>query len=229
MPGYFVICKPWHDWIISLQLGLAAARDIGDRTGEAWMLGLLGYAYRVRCPEEAVICCHQALAVFGELGDRIIQATVLSNLGLAYHELRRSEEALGCCQQALVISRELGDRPNQANCLTAMSVILRGLRRSEEATGYCDQALVIFRELGDRWGQGVAERRSPGQRRPPPIRRGLATTRILSVTNAPSTSAHSQPSSLLSAGYIERPRADGSRNVDAALPPIGALLQVTTG
>ena len=154
--GHFAIRKPWHDMIISHQLGLAAAREIGDRTGEASMLSGLGYAHRVRCPEEAIGYCHQALAIRRETGDRPGQVYVLNSLSLAHHELRRSEEAIGCCQQALAISRELGDRPWQARCLTSMSAILRGLRRSEEAIGYCDQALAIFCELGDRWGQGLA-------------------------------------------------------------------------
>lgn len=154
--SYFVIRKPWHDVITSHQLGLAAAREIGDRSGEAWMLLFLGYAYRVRCPEEAIGYCHQALAIFRELGARLGQAHALYVLGLAYHELRRSEEALGYCQQALAIGRELGDRPSQARALTSMSAILRGVGRSGEAIGYCDQALAIFRELGDRWGQGLA-------------------------------------------------------------------------
>ena len=64
--GHFAIRKPWHDMIISHQLGLAAAREIGDRTGEAWMLSVLGYAHRVRCPEEAIGYCHQALAILRE-------------------------------------------------------------------------------------------------------------------------------------------------------------------
>jgi hypothetical protein len=48
--SHFVIRKPWHDGITSHQLGLAAAREIRDRTGEAWMLAFLGYAHRVRRP-----------------------------------------------------------------------------------------------------------------------------------------------------------------------------------
>ena len=155
--GYFVVRNPWHDVIKSHQLGLAAALgEIDDRTGEVWMLAFLGYVHRVRCPEEAIGYCHQALAILRELGNRSGQAQVLNFLGLAHHELRRSEEALGYCQQALAICREIGDRPNQARCLTSMNAILRGLRRSEEAIGHGDQALAIFRELGDRWGQGLA-------------------------------------------------------------------------
>jgi tetratricopeptide (TPR) repeat protein len=154
--GHFFIRKPWHDAITSHQLGLEAAREIHDRTGEAWMLAFLGYAHRVRCPEEAIRYCHEALAILRERGDRLWQAQVLYGLGLAYHELRRSEEALAYCQQALTIGRELSHRPSQARSLTSMSVILRGVQRSEEAIGCCDQALAIFRELGDRWGQSLA-------------------------------------------------------------------------
>ena len=154
--GHFAFHKPWHDVITSHQLGLAAAREIGDRTGEASMLSGLGYAHRVRCPEQAISYCHQALAIRRELGDRPGQMHVLNSLSLAYHELRRSEEAIGCCDRALAICHELGDHPWQARCLTSMSAILRGLRRSEEAIGYCDQALAVFCGLGDRWGQGLA-------------------------------------------------------------------------
>ena len=71
---HFVIRKPWHDAITSHQVGLAAAREIGDRTGEASMLSGLGYAHRVRRPEEAIGHCHQALAVFRELGEHLGQA-----------------------------------------------------------------------------------------------------------------------------------------------------------
>ena len=154
--GHFAIRKPWHDMITSHQFGLAAAREIGDRAGEASMLSGLGYAHRVRCPEEAIGYCHQALAIRSETGDRPGQVYVLNSLSLAYHELRRSEEAIGCCDRALAICHELGDHPWQARCLTSMSAILRGLRRSEEAIGYCDQALAVFCGLGDRWGQGLA-------------------------------------------------------------------------
>jgi tetratricopeptide (TPR) repeat protein len=154
--GHFAIRKPWHDVLTSHQLGLAAARQIHDRAREASMLSGLGYAHRVRRPEEAVGYCHQALAIRRESGDRPGQVYVLNTLSLAYHELGRSEEAIGSCRQALTICRELGDLPWQARCLTSMSVILRGLRRSEETTGHCDRALAIFREIGDRWGQGLA-------------------------------------------------------------------------
>lgn len=156
MWSHLLIRKPLNDGITSHQLGLAAARENHDRTGEAWMLGALGYAHRVRRPEEAIGYCHQALAIFRELGDRPGQAYMLNSLGLAHHELRRSEEAIGYCDQSLAICRELGDRLGQARYLTTMSAILRGLRRSEEAIGYCRQALAISRELGDQWGQGVA-------------------------------------------------------------------------
>ncbi len=154
--SHFVIRTAWHDTITSHQLGLAAALQIGDRTGEAWMLYFLGYAYRVRHPDEAIGYCHQALAIFRELGDGRMQAYTLSNLGLAHHELGRSEEAIDYCQQALTIGRELGNRLGQEWCLLTMSTVLRGLRRSEEAIGYCDQALAIFSELGNHLGQGLA-------------------------------------------------------------------------
>ena len=154
--SHFVIRTAWDDTITSHRLGLAAALQIGDRTGEARMLYFLGYAYRVRHPDEAISYCHQALAIYRELDDRPMQAYMLSNLGLAHHELGRPEEAIGYCQQALTIQRESGDRLGQEWCLLTMSTVLRGLRRSEEAIDYCQQALDIFSELGNHLGEGLA-------------------------------------------------------------------------
>ena len=133
--GHFVIRKPWHDMITSHQLGLAAAREIGDRTGEASMLSFLGYAHRVRCPEEAIGYCHQALAIRREPGDRPGQVYVLNSLSLAHHELRRSEEAIGCCQQALAIQPRArrppvaSQVPDQHEHNPAGSTAIRGSHR----------------------------------------------------------------------------------------------------
>jgi len=55
LPGYFVIRKRWHDGTTSHQLGLAAAREIGDRTGEARMLSFLGYGLRRIRPSSTAV------------------------------------------------------------------------------------------------------------------------------------------------------------------------------
>jgi tetratricopeptide (TPR) repeat protein len=155
MLSHFIIRKPWHDVIASLQLGLAAARETGDRTGEAWMLGLLGYAYRVRCPEEAIGYCHQALAIFRELGDRWCQGHALNTSARASMDLRRFEETVTTCRQALSVHREIDNRPGEVDALNTLSAAYQGMGRFSEAISYSRQALSIMRETGDLHGEGI--------------------------------------------------------------------------
>ena len=155
--NFFALRKSWNDWISSHQIGLAAARHIGDRYGEAWILSSLGYAHRdLRRPEEAISYCQQALAVLREIGEQLGQAYALIILGLAHGDLRRFEEAISYCHQALAIFREIGDRRGQATCLVSMSAILRGLRRARGGHQLLPPGTCHPPRIGDRWGQGLA-------------------------------------------------------------------------
>ena len=44
--GYFHQRKPWDDWITTHRIGLAAARRLEDRYGQAWILTSVGIAHR---------------------------------------------------------------------------------------------------------------------------------------------------------------------------------------
>ncbi|MCA1671304.1 MAG: tetratricopeptide repeat protein, partial [Actinobacteria bacterium] len=64
---------------------LNAARDTGDRTGEAYALTNLGAVYwRQGHYQRATECLQQALTLFRAIGDRVGEARALGNLGVVY-------------------------------------------------------------------------------------------------------------------------------------------------
>jgi tetratricopeptide (TPR) repeat protein len=136
-------------------LGLAAQRGWDDqvrRLSHSTMHSLRILHYL----DDLLTVLEAALAAARRGGDRAAEGRTLTNLGVAYRELRRLEEAVGCHQQALAIFRETGDRYVEGATLTNLGNAYRELRRFAEGVGCYQQALAIFRETGDRYVEGVA-------------------------------------------------------------------------
>jgi DNA-binding SARP family transcriptional activator/tetratricopeptide (TPR) repeat protein len=153
---FFNLRKHWTDWLATCQIGLAAARHLADREGEAWILGSLGVCcWDLRRFEEAVRHFQQSRAICRERGDRHAEGICMIGLGNAYQGLRRYQEALGYHRQALAICREQGDRWGEGLTLNSLSTVYQDLRRYQDAIDHYQQTLAIYRELGDRWGEGA--------------------------------------------------------------------------
>ncbi len=143
----------WGDWVATHQIGLASARAIADRLGEAWMLNSLGMAYGVQRMEESIGCFEQALAIYRELGDEQGEARAANNVAQAYVDLRRFEDALSAAQRSLAIQRLQGNRYLEGVTLGIQGRASRELGRYEKAIGDLEKALGIFRELGQQYGE----------------------------------------------------------------------------
>jgi tetratricopeptide (TPR) repeat protein len=149
--------RRFDDWLAVTAIGLAAARHLGYRHGEAMALNNLGNALQqMRRLGEAVTACQDAAAIYRETGDRHGEGGALSNLGIALQKLRRFGEAVTACQDAAAIYRETGDRHGEAVALTVLGLALREVRRFDEAVTACRKAATIYRETGDRHGEGGA-------------------------------------------------------------------------
>lgn len=83
-------------------------------------------------------------------GDRIVEATTLNNLGLAYNDLGEKQKAKEYFNQALPLFRALGDRPREATALTNIGLVYNDLGNQQQAIEYYNQALHLRREVGDR-------------------------------------------------------------------------------
>ena len=95
------------------------------------------------------------LASTRSIGDRLAEAWMLNNLGMAYGVQRR-EESLGYFEQAIALSRELGNGPGEAQAVTNIANTYFRLGNFAEARGAALRSLDIERRVGDRFGEGIA-------------------------------------------------------------------------
>ena len=154
--SFFVLRKPWADWIACARIALGGARRTGDRFGEAWVLNGLGLAYAGRQPAQAVDCFQQALRVRYEIADRVGAAAVLNNLGAAHWTLRRFDDGLDCFQQALAIARETGNQYSEVIALNNVGEAFHKLGRVTDAIPRHQEALTLAREMGYQMSEAVA-------------------------------------------------------------------------
>jgi tetratricopeptide (TPR) repeat protein len=161
LPGalltYFTHRKPRLDWLVSHQVGLRAARDEGDRYGEAWMLTSLSLAHReLNQFDEAMDCLQAALPLWRAVDVRWAEGWALFDIGFLHHRRGAGEEALDHLRQALVVRRDAGDRWGEGTTLGLLAEVLHGLGRLDEALDHAEQALVLQRETANRRGEASA-------------------------------------------------------------------------
>ena len=147
---------PWDEAITRHVTAVQAARQLGDRPGQALALTNLG---DLRQPAgdypAAARDLTEALGIYRDLGDRPGQANALTNLGNARRLADDFPGAARDLQEALDISRDLSDRPGQANALTFLAITLLATGDYPDAVRDLQEALGICRDLGDRPGQAL--------------------------------------------------------------------------
>ncbi|MFT7841212.1 tetratricopeptide repeat protein [Saccharothrix sp. BKS2] len=155
--GFFFLRKHWRDWITALTTGLASARAIGDRRGEAWTLHSLREAhFSMHRTGEAPEYGRQALDLFREVGDGWGIREALSNLGYAHRLQGRPDEALAHLDEALALWRRGDSRWGQAWTLHSLGETYLDLGRWDEAEQVLREALDLFGDIGHRQAEGFA-------------------------------------------------------------------------
>ena len=155
--GFLFARGHWDQGAALHRAALAAAREVGDRAGQAGALNELGLLHRVTgdCPAAAA-SCRQALELYRGLGDRLGQAGALDNLGRVQIETGDYPAAAASHQQALALYRDLGHRAGQALALTNLGLVQALTADYPAAAVSLTQALGIFGDLGHRMGQAMA-------------------------------------------------------------------------
>ncbi len=137
--------------------GLRAARESGDRSGEAYALTNLGAVYRLLGQyEPATERLRQALRLHVLTGDRHGEARTLSNLGIVENRLGQNDSATRHLRSALARYRELGNRHGVAATLTNLGGLELRPGHYPRAGTHLSEAARLFRELGDRVGEASA-------------------------------------------------------------------------
>jgi tetratricopeptide (TPR) repeat protein/transcriptional regulator with XRE-family HTH domain len=148
---------PWSEAVTRHVTAVQAARDLGDRLGQANAFVSLGAVRRLMSDYPgAAQALEQALNIYRDLGDRLGHAGALRELGIFRWVTSDYPAAVQALEQALSIYRDLGDRLGQASTLDNLGVVRWLLGDYPAAVQALEQALSIYRDLGDRLGQANA-------------------------------------------------------------------------
>ena len=105
--------------------------------------------------QQAVIEYNRALNIATQLNNRIKQANLLSNIGLAYFDMYNMELALEYYQQAKAIYEISGSAQDKADILHNIAGVYTRLSRYDSALDIYRQVLDVFQQLDDK--DGVAQ------------------------------------------------------------------------
>jgi DNA-binding SARP family transcriptional activator/Tfp pilus assembly protein PilF len=143
----------WQDWIRVQEQALAAAKRLGDRTGEADAHRHLAGAHgRLGRYDAAHVHYRHALDRYAELGDRTGEGNMHLNLGWVLEQQGRMADALHATQRSLAIFRAAGLPAGEAAAGNAVGWHYARLGDYGAAIGYCQRALDLHRALDNRVG-----------------------------------------------------------------------------
>jgi len=157
LAGLLRLDGPWADAITRHTAAIQAARDLGDRLGQAGALNDLGeIRQRIGDYPAAAQALEQALDSYRDLGDRLGQARALSCLGDVRQLTGDYPAAIRDLEQALGIYRDFGDRLGWADALRYLGDVRQLTGDYPAAIRDLEQALGIYHDLGGRLGQANA-------------------------------------------------------------------------
>ena len=157
MAGFLETRGYWDQGLVLYQAALAAARQAGDRAGQARALILLSPMQLVTEDLPAAIASATgALQLYRDLGDRPGQAEAVGQIGFLHFMADDYPAAAAELRQELELYRSLGHRRGQGDALTYLGEV-HGKTGDYQAAAAClRQALELQRETGHRWGQSRA-------------------------------------------------------------------------
>lgn len=151
MAGFFQLRSYRDDYRLACELALAAARQGGDRRGEAWMLvalaELLGDQDRF---DEALTLARRARLLHHEVGDRHGEAYAWFVAAEIHRIKGQLTDATNELRQSWRLYSELDDDQGRAWVLHGLGTVYRLQGRLDEAAASLAQALTASRMGGDR-------------------------------------------------------------------------------
>ncbi|MFC4563698.1 ATP-binding protein [Nocardiopsis mangrovi] len=139
-----------NDWPVMGEIGIMAARRLGDRAAEAALLDNLGYAHtHFHRLTESLESQSAALAIRRESGDRRGEAISHNALGLTQLRQRRLDDAEAHLAQAVAVFGELEESYWLAISQSNLAEVHHGQGKLNEAHEEVRQSLAAHRRLDD--------------------------------------------------------------------------------
>ncbi|MET8759875.1 NB-ARC domain-containing protein [Lentzea sp. NPDC004782] len=147
-------------WDEVFELGLLAARALGDRFGEADMLSLLGWTQdqSAHDRERALVTLHEAVAVAQEIGYEWIPIAARASIGLALSRLGRNEEAIEYTRLAYAMSVGYDYFKQRVWMSLALGTTLLTAGKFQEALELLTEILAETKENRDQTNPEMAHR-----------------------------------------------------------------------
>ena len=109
--------------------------------------------------QKALDLLNQALPIWRELGDRLGEATTLTDMGRVYNNLGQREDALKVLNQALPIMREVKSQGGEADALQNIGTAYSYMGRGDRSAGLLQPVSAdVARSRRPRW-RGVDARK----------------------------------------------------------------------
>jgi tetratricopeptide (TPR) repeat protein/transcriptional regulator with XRE-family HTH domain len=139
----------WGQAADQYRTALAAAREAGDRPGQAGVLDELGLLQQLTGDYPAATASlAEAIELFGDLGDRPGQAYACNHLGLVQAATADYSAAAANHGQALALARDAGDQLAEAVSLTDLGMVQQLTGDYHAAIGSLMQALPLLQSVG---------------------------------------------------------------------------------
>jgi tetratricopeptide (TPR) repeat protein len=151
----FIHQNAFESWFATARIGLAAARALHHRRGEAEALESLGKAhFQLRQLAESGEHHRAALAIRRETHDEYGTAVSINALGLLGLRHRRLTDSLSHFRESLAIFERLGNERMRALLLSNLGETYYELGQLDRTAELLNQAITVQRQLNDRGQEG---------------------------------------------------------------------------
>jgi tetratricopeptide (TPR) repeat protein len=150
--GFFELRSHGVEWAEIHELGVAAARALGDAFGEgANLVVLADAAWQLGQYEQAVNHYHRAASIGHELEVRWLEGFALRGLGLVREEQGDIEAAATHFAAALDVFRAAGNKRGEGMSLLSLGKCARARGQLTSAVEAGREAVAIFERIEDTW------------------------------------------------------------------------------
>jgi tetratricopeptide (TPR) repeat protein/transcriptional regulator with XRE-family HTH domain len=157
MGGFLRSRGYWDQAADQYRTALAAARQAGDKSGQAGLLDELGLLQQLTSDYPAATATlTEAIELFGDLGDLPSQAHARNHLGLVQIDVADYPAAAANHRQALALARDSGDQLAEAVSLIDLGLVQWLTGDYPAALASYDQALPLTRRLGSAFDEADA-------------------------------------------------------------------------
>ena len=157
MGGFLRARGHWDQAARQYRTALLAARQAGDRPGQAGALDELGLLQQLTGDyQAATVSLAEAIELFADLGDLPGQAYARNHLGLVLANTAEYPAAAANHRQALALARAAGDQLAEAVSLTDVGMVQLLTGDYPAAAASLQQALLLFRRVGSQFDEADA-------------------------------------------------------------------------